>query len=356
MSHYKCFSGSVEDWFSSTAIKAKKGRSGGGVSFSAPNSRIATKIPAKAAFAAIANKSPEVLVKITGTRNGQQGIAAHMNYIGRNGNVELENEQGERTSNKDDIYDMAGSWGAMGLPYQDGKYRESFNIVLSMPEGTNPKALLEATRQFAKQEFAGHAYVMAQHLDEKHPHVHLCVMARDMAGHRLNPRKGDCFNWRVEFAAKLREQGIDATATRRVQRFQTKKPENFKVRQMKDEFKGEFKRGRRFRERAEPLVIQSQAAQFKEAMINKQRPINPAHDKLQATREQTIKSYKAYQQETGSHVNSDLSMLIEKGSRQYASKAQDVFDQMLKSGLLEHGVIDRLRNSTQKDQHKPNHR
>ena len=54
--------------------------------------------------------------------------------------------------------------------------------------------------------------------EPEHPHVHLCVLMRDTYGQRLNPRKNDLFEWRVRFAEKLREEGVECAATKRQHR------------------------------------------------------------------------------------------------------------------------------------------
>ena len=99
-----------------------------------------------------------------------------------------------------------------------GHRREAFNVMLSMPRGTDPQTVLFAAREFAKIEFADHRYVMVLHDDQAHPHVHLAVKAESRHGQRLNPRKADLYRWRETFAERLRERGIDAEATRQVTR------------------------------------------------------------------------------------------------------------------------------------------
>ncbi|MBS0511036.1 MAG: relaxase/mobilization nuclease domain-containing protein [Proteobacteria bacterium] len=116
--------------------------------------------------------------------------------------------------------DLKDEWthGLYGIP-MESRRREAFNIVLSMPPGTNRDAVTQAARRFAQSEFsANHHYVFAAHDDEKHPHVHLCVQAQGIDGTRLNPRKADLQRWREHFAEKLREQGVRANATPRTAR------------------------------------------------------------------------------------------------------------------------------------------
>jgi hypothetical protein len=48
--------------------------------------------------------------------------------------------------------------------------------------------------------------------------VHISVRAESRHGKRLNPRKADLHRWRETFAEKLRDQGIEAEATRQATR------------------------------------------------------------------------------------------------------------------------------------------
>jgi hypothetical protein len=100
--------------------------------------------------------------------------------------------------------------------------REAFNIILSMPRGTDAQAVLRAAREFAQEELADHKYVMVLHDHQANPHVHLCVRAESKSGRRLNPRKADLHRWRETFAEKLRGWGIEAEASRQATRGATR--------------------------------------------------------------------------------------------------------------------------------------
>jgi hypothetical protein len=192
----------------------------------------------------VVKRSPEVLVKISGGGKGMRQIKDHLDYISRNGKIELENEDGDVLSNRDDLRALHNEWqmsGGFPIP-ENGTRREAFNIVLSMPAGTDPAAVRRAARDFAAHEFgSNHRYAMALHTFDtdidpnpsKHPHVHLCVKARGFDGIRLNPRKADLRRWREEFAGALCEHGIEASATKRQPRFQRQRGEKQSMRQMK---------------------------------------------------------------------------------------------------------------------------
>lgn len=174
----------------------------------------------KATIRSAAKKAPEVMVKISGSGKGMRQVRAHLDYISRNGQLSLQNEQGEVIEGKDAIRDLANEWryGLYGVP-EEGRRRETLNIVLSMPEGTSRDAVREAASNFAQRQFGqNHPYVFTAHEDEPHPHVHLCVKVLGQDGIRLNPRKADLQLWREQFAESLREQGISACATPRIAR------------------------------------------------------------------------------------------------------------------------------------------
>jgi Relaxase/Mobilisation nuclease domain len=169
--------------------------------------------------ATVARRAPQVMVKVTGGGRGMQAIAAHLRYISKNGRLEIEDERGQTMRGKDALRELADDWRYGGSLIDDtSSRREAFNIMLSMPRGTDPASVLWAARQFAQTELADHKLVMVLHDHQANPHVHISVRAESKHGRRLNPRKTDLHRWRETFAAKLRERGIDAEATRQATR------------------------------------------------------------------------------------------------------------------------------------------
>ncbi|KWF06404.1 relaxase/mobilization nuclease domain-containing protein [Burkholderia pseudomultivorans] len=182
-------------------------------------------------------RTPEVMIKITNKASSAQGIGAvrrHLRYISRNGQVELEDQNGDRIAGAEAVRDLVQTWqfGGWGMPETSAR-REVFNILLSMPPGTNRQAVRNAARDFAAIEFGdGRPYVFAAHDDEAHPHVHLSVQVRGPDGRRLNPRKQDLRRWRERFAEQLRANGVDANATPRRARGETRRYPHQGVRHM----------------------------------------------------------------------------------------------------------------------------
>ena len=172
--------------------------------------------------ATVVRRAPQVMVKVTGGGRGMKAISAHFRYISKNGRLDIEDERGETMRGKDSLYDLADDWRFGGTLIDDvaepGQRREAFNIMLSMPRGTDPLTVQRAAREFAKAELADHKYVMVLHDHQANRHVHISVRAESRHGKRLNPRKADLHRWRGTFAEKLRDQGIEAEATRQATR------------------------------------------------------------------------------------------------------------------------------------------
>lgn len=172
---------------------------------------------ARAALNSIVRRTPQAVVKITGGGRGMKAMAVHLKYISRDGDVELTDENGIKARGLEEVSELARSIEAGGgdvVPSFSPR-REAFNIVLSMPPGTDRFQFERAANEFIRSEFAGTQYAYAHHADEAHPHVHLMVKAVKLDGKRLNPRKAEIAQWRARFAATLRAHGIDADATPR---------------------------------------------------------------------------------------------------------------------------------------------
>jgi len=167
----------------------------------------------------VVRRAPQVMVKVTGGGRGMKAIAAHFRYISKNGRLDIEDERGQVSRGKGAMKELVDEWRFGGSFIEnDGSRREAFNIMLSMPRGTDPLAVQRAAREFAQQELANHKYVMVLHDHQANPHVHISVRAESKVGSRLNPRKADLQRWREVFAEKLQALGIDAAATRQATR------------------------------------------------------------------------------------------------------------------------------------------
>lgn len=169
----------------------------------------------------IARKTRQVMVKITGGGRSSKSIKSHFDYLSRDGELILRDQDGHEILGQEALEDLSWGWKHSGPALDEsGGRKEAFNIVFSMPEGTEERAVFEAIKVTAEIEFARHRWVIVQHFDEPQVHAHLCVKAEGMDGRRLNPRKADLQRWRERFAYELRARGLEAEATRRKTRLQ----------------------------------------------------------------------------------------------------------------------------------------
>ena len=168
---------------------------------------------------ATVRRAPQVMVKVTGGGRGMAAIRAHFRYISKNGRLNVEDDRGVVERGKEALKGIERQWQYGGAYIGEGSHRrEAFNVMLSMPRGTDPLIVQKAAREFAKTEFADHRYVMVLHDHQANPHVHLSVKAESRNGQRLNPRKADLHRWRETFAERLRGWGVEAEATRQASR------------------------------------------------------------------------------------------------------------------------------------------
>jgi hypothetical protein len=169
----------------------------------------------------IARRRPEVMVKVTGSARGFRGLKEHLAYITRNGKIAGERENGERIESAGEVRALAEEWWADGADRRKNT-RDTINLILSMPPGTDQDAVADAARAFAQKTFGGdYDYLLAHHHHDsdpkrpENPHAHLTIKTRGRMGQSLNPRKADLQAWRAGFALELRERSVIAEATPR---------------------------------------------------------------------------------------------------------------------------------------------
>ncbi|WP_245597310.1 relaxase/mobilization nuclease domain-containing protein [Leisingera caerulea] len=208
----------------------------------------------KARLARVVQGTTEVMVKVTKpaktdkhgnpikvTRGTEaRRVAEHINYISRNGKLEVETSAGEVLKGKQTTSELYRDWiekhdDARAAGMASDRTRITTSILFSMPGNTNATGVNDAVRALAEQEFGGrHDYAMALHTDTPHPHVHLTVRTVGHDGVKLNLRKADLQHLRDTFAEKLRQRGIEAESTPRHARGKTRRGESspvYKIRQ-----------------------------------------------------------------------------------------------------------------------------
>jgi len=176
---------------------------------------------------------PEVVVRVSGGARTLRGVQTHIEYIGREGEAQVESDQGEMLEGKGFEKGLLEDWD-LDLEANARHTERSIaagrkppklvhNLIFSMPKGTPPDKLRAAVRRFAMEKFAlQHRYAMAMHTDQGAPHVHVVVKAMSEQGVRLNIKKAILREWRGDFAQYLRELGVPANATERAVRGQTR--------------------------------------------------------------------------------------------------------------------------------------
>ena len=208
-------------WF----VLARTGRARGAP---APAARFDAPAVRRSLLNAVRRK-PQVMVKITSFARSRQGLAAHLDYISRNGQNEVFDPSG-------DAFSAIGT--EMGLSARDAlqhygrelatgpigdasdkkkkgrpRSRVSMNLMLSMPAGTETGAFELAVRDFLAEQFQAHDRVFTFHDDRGHYHAHVVIGHQGQDGRWLNPRKQDLLAWRENFAASLERHGVPAEAT-----------------------------------------------------------------------------------------------------------------------------------------------
>jgi len=183
------------------------------------------------------DRAPEVMVKITGGGREASSVQVHLDYIGRQGKLPIEDDEGRAHHGRSAAREIACDWqlelckgqykAKLRKGQTDTRPKVAHNIVLSMPQGTQPEKLLRAARLFARTNFGQrHRYAMTLHVDQAHPHVHLVVKSEEEyePTRRLCIYKATLRQWREQFAALLREEGVTANATARQVRGQMRTP------------------------------------------------------------------------------------------------------------------------------------
>lgn len=224
----------------------------------------------------VADRVPEVMVKMTGNTKGVKHMMAHLSYISRNGKVELETERGDVLVGKKEVTKLHSEW-AKNNGKRTKNTRETVNLIFSMPKDTNAKKVKEAVRAFALKEFSEkYQYVFALHEDTDNPHVHLTIKTLGFDRKRFQVKKGDPQKWRVGFAKELRYLGVEAEATGRAERGVilksipqiikhirekgfTPKTDEKRVREMLKEIQEEQKKGRIKGKKWEESIVKKQS-------------------------------------------------------------------------------------------------
>lgn len=281
-----------------------------------------------AALNSTLNRAPEVMVKVTGGGKDTGTAQAHIAYIDRQGVLDIYTDDGDFLNGKDVAKFLVDDWGLdetikgkqrqapgdgeldkNGKPKRDSRPKLVHNIVLSMPKGTPPQAVLAAAQFFAKENFAlSYRYAMVLHdpaTDPKHektqsgknPHVHLVVKAVSETGERLYIRRETLQLWREQFAQALRAQGVQANATPAAIRGKGKSSAKSSIHQHQERLEKWRTEGKNEGKNLKPPIpsnlLQSQVERVLNELINGVKPDLSSKEKLLATRDKVLKDWLA---------------------------------------------------------------
>ena len=181
-----------------------------------------------------ARRTPEVMVKVSGGATSSQGALAHLAYIDRRGQLEIETDQGEVVQGKEAKDALVDDWDLDLLaaesrsPYRASPVasrRSSFTTSCCRcrrarrreATGSEPRVCPGGIRtQAPLRDGSAHG--------PGSPARPSRGQGSQRGGRRLNIRKATLRGWRRQFAAHLRAHGIAANATERAVRGQTRGP------------------------------------------------------------------------------------------------------------------------------------
>ncbi len=163
-----------------------------------------------------ATGSPEAVVKLASWGSGAASARDQLNYISREGELELEMSDGTTIESREEIRDLVDAWSDRFSHRKDGRARNTVHFVLSTPPETDREATLEAGRDWARETFGEkHEYALVAHNDTEHPHVHIVAEVKGRDRSRFTVGPSDFHDMRERFAEKCRDRGIEMNATRR---------------------------------------------------------------------------------------------------------------------------------------------
>ena len=158
---------------------------------------------------------PEAIVKIVSYGSGKDAANRQLDYISRRGALEVEMSDGTSLYGKEDIRDLVEDWSA-DFHSRKGRARHTIHLVVSAPQYSDRKAVMEAGRGFAIETFGdNHPFAIVRHDDEDHPHVHIVARMRGEDGCQFCIEPGGFHDLRERFARNCRERGIEMNATPR---------------------------------------------------------------------------------------------------------------------------------------------
>ena len=156
---------------------------------------------------------PQAVFKISSYSHSGGAVWDRVNYVARDGELEVETSNGEEPSLVE-LERMVDDW--TNDTSERHRRTVAMSAVVSFPSDVDQEQATEAAREFFREAFAdNHDYVFAPHTDAKQFHVHIVVEAAGHDGKQLRMTKDALQDLRMLLAEKAREQGIELDASPR---------------------------------------------------------------------------------------------------------------------------------------------
>ena len=163
-----------------------------------------------------ADHRPQIVFKVISKLSGAARIQKALDYISRDGELELELANEDYLLDKPATEALVEQWRDTLTTRKNGV--DAVHVMLSTPAGTDPDTLLRAARAFCADQFPTHEYVFVRHDDTRNPHVHVLVKHRNLENERLSWQKADLTHYREAWAYHSNKRGIEAGASYRSER------------------------------------------------------------------------------------------------------------------------------------------
>ncbi len=170
----------------------------------------------RAVMAKNSNKgaSKSAVMKVTTRHKTISTVKSNLEYISRNGQVELEFSDGSTANGK-----TAATVGMAKLDDRLGWKTKAIGLVISSPSGTDSEVWKKVAREWGEKNFGDvGAYAFAVHTDTNNPHAHFLIGAKTYARTQLQIDREDIARMRSSLAEIARENGIELTSINRAEK------------------------------------------------------------------------------------------------------------------------------------------
>ena len=171
-------------------------------------------------------RGKEAVIKISGNSKNLDSFKRHIEYITRDYELPLYDDEGNIYEGKDEIKEYIELYNIDGaIPEYENtnkrERREVLNFIFSMKEHhTTPKdKLMEAVIKSVKEKYPDNPACFSFHGDTDNPHIHCDLKIQDINGKRIDVKIADLHKLRQDYAKNLRDLGIEAYATRRYEKY-----------------------------------------------------------------------------------------------------------------------------------------